>query len=284
MIQLQAAPGAWRLTSAAPSPPLAGIVKEYWEVEGTLEAFRETLLPNGFVEVMFNLGPPHRLLAGPAARIWEESWFSGLQERALMIESLQGTHLVSARLHPLSARELLGPEVALAANSVVPLEQVLGGDAAALRRRLLAAGSPEERFGHLERCLSERLPARDPVPSFVHEAAARIVARHGAVRVADLHSALGVSRKHLSVTFARYAGMSAKSYACLHRFVRALDRLRRSDSVDWSVLAHEVGYSDQSHLVRDFRRVGAATPTTYLRRVSPDGTALLYEGDAAPNP
>jgi hypothetical protein len=36
-------------------------VLEYWEVEGALSAFRETLLPNGAVEVMINRGPPHWL-------------------------------------------------------------------------------------------------------------------------------------------------------------------------------------------------------------------------------
>ena len=38
--------------------------------------------------------------------------------------------------------------------------------------------------------------------------------------------------------------------------------------------------SDQSHLARDFRRVGAASPTEYLARRAPAADALIYEADA----
>ena len=71
--------------------------------------------------------------------------------------------------------------------------------------------------------------------------------------------------------------MSPKAYAQLHRFVWTLARLRESTSVDWSRLAAAAGYSDQAHLVRDFRRVAAASPTEFLRTRTPDSTALLDE-------
>ena len=63
------------------------------------------------------------------------------------------------------------------------------------------------------------------------------------------------------------------------RLIATLERLRETmaTAVDWPQLASEAGYSDQSHLARDFRRIGAASPTEYLRRWTPDGTALLYE-------
>ena len=114
-----AGPGTWTVIRGAPAPDLAGDVVELWEVRGALAPFRETLLPNGCVEVMVNLGPPHRIPSGPGAGDWEHAWFSGLQEHALTIESDNGTHLVSARLHPLGAARLLGAGVARHANSSV---------------------------------------------------------------------------------------------------------------------------------------------------------------------
>jgi AraC-like DNA-binding protein len=277
-IDLQAAPGAWRFTRADPGPDLAGVVKEYWEVEGpALAAFRETLLPNGCLEVMVNLGPPHRLLSDQGEGMWERAWFSGLHERSLIIESLQGTHLVSARLVPLGAAELFGQQAARVANSVVDLESFLRADGHELLESIHAAGTPAARFEVLESVLRRWRSSGHALPEFVRRAATTIEREHGNVRVATLHEGLGVSRKHLAVSFGRSIGISAKAYAQLQRFVWTLDRLRESTTVDWSKLATEAGYSDQSHLVRDFRRIGAASPTEYLRRWTPDGTALLYE-------
>ena len=72
-------------------------------------------------------------------------------------------------------------------------------------------------------------------------------------------------------------GISPKAYAQIQRFVWTLARLRESNSVDWSRLAAAAGYSDQAHLVRDFRRVASASPTEFLRARTPDSTALLDE-------
>src|SRR5215210_2739258 len=265
--------GTWSLTRAQPDDDFAGIVKEYWEVKGRLSPFREALLPNGFVEIMFNLGPPHRVFEGSGIGVWERSWFSGLQERSIFIESLEGTHLVSIRLHPLGATRLLGLDAPRAANSIVDLETFIGADVHELRDRLLAVESPEARFAILESFV--RSLTKTDVPAFVSHTVLALEAAHGSLRVADLHKELDVSRKHLAVSFTRYIGISAKSYAQIQRFLWTLEQLRSASDVDWSRLALEAGYSDQSHLVRDFRAVGAASPTEYLRKFAPDLDALL---------
>lgn len=47
-------------------------------------------------------------------------------------------------------------------------------------------------------------------------------------------------------------GVSPKTYARIARFAWVLRRIQESENVDWSALALDAGYSDQSHLVRDF--------------------------------
>jgi AraC-like DNA-binding protein len=275
-IRFTAGPGDWCLSRAVPDADLRGLVLEYWEVQGALAPFRETLLPNGAVELMFDLGPPHRVLSAQGEGWWRDAWYSGLHEEALVIESLEGTHLVSARMHPVGAIALLGPRVSSLANRIVPIAEVCD-DGDALRAALAAVSSPAERFALLERFLRESSHRRLPAPAAVRDAAARIEATNGNLRIAELHEAIGVSRKHLAVLFRRHVGLSLKDYAKLRRFVFALSWLREHEAIDWPALAAEAGYSDQSHLARDFRRVGAASPTEYLRRRSPDADALIYE-------
>jgi AraC-like DNA-binding protein len=276
-IALEAAIGQWRLRTAAPAPELAGLVHEFWEVEGDVSPFRETLLPNGFTEVMINLGPVHRVLSDQGTGLWERGWFSGLHERSLIIETKEGTHLVSARLHPLGATALLGRQAARNANAIVDIHDFLGDAGTALRERVMRATSAAERFAVLEEFLLEQRGVHAAPAEFVRQAATRIEDAHGNIKVATLHEDAGVSRKHLSVSFVRDVGISPKRYAAIQRFVWTLRTLRESTNVDWSKLANDAGYSDQSHLVRDFRRVGAASPTEYLRRWTPDGTALLED-------
>ena len=126
--------GKWQQRSAALASDLAGAVVEYREVEGALlRPFRETLLPNGALEIMVNLGPMHEVHSDQGRGRWTQSWISGLQERALDIETRDGTHLVTARLHPLGAVALLGDHVAAVVNRIVRIETILGDEALGLR-------------------------------------------------------------------------------------------------------------------------------------------------------
>jgi len=279
-IAFEVAVGQWHFRRADPTQ-LAGIVEEYWAVEGTLAPFRETVLPNGRLELMINLGPPHRVFSDQGKRVWKTAWISGLQEHSIGIESKEGTHLVSARLHPAGAMEVMGAYAPQAANRIVDLEDTFGSAAADLRDAALAATSTAERFDLIERFLQERREPSNAAPAFVRDAARRIEDSHGNLRVSELHEETGVSRKHLATTFRRVVGLSMKAYGKVQRFAWTLARLRASSTVDWSKLASEAGYSDQSHLVRDFRRVGAASPTEYLQRLTPDGTALWENADDA---
>ena len=279
--QLDAAPGSWRLTCAAPAADLAEVVQEYWEVEGRLGPFSERVVPNGFVELMVNLGPVHHLLTDRGWTAWRGEWVSGLQDRSLFIQSLGGTHLVSARLHALGARRVLRVAMSEVGNSVVDLHALVGPLAGRLRERLLAAGSPGARFALLERFVRQRLACAPPAHDLVSRAVALIDGAHGHIEISALCREARVSRKHLNALFADGVGLSPKAYARVQRFSWVVAELSRRADVDWSSLACAAGYADQSHLVRDFQRHAGASPTAFLRARTPDGSALLVETDAA---
>jgi AraC-like DNA-binding protein len=259
---------------ADPAPELSGAVKEYWEVEGALLPFRETILPHGWIELMINLGPPHRITDGKSAGMWRYGWLSGLHEGVIRIESRKGTHLVAARLSPIGAIDLLGRSVASAANSVVDLRKFFGRkDGSTLVESVREAPDPSARFAAVENFLRSQRH-HEGVPEFVRAAAGFIEKTHGNLRVSSLHEELGVSRKHLTVTFKRVIGVTPRAYAKLHRFTWTITKLQSPESIDWSRLALESGYSDQSHLVRDFRRIGGDAAVKFLARLTPDGIAL----------
>ena len=276
--EFAAGPGVWRVHSARPDAELAGIVEEFWAVEAELLPFTERVLPSGFVELMFNLGPVHRLVSEDGVQYCDHSWVAGLQERALTIESHSGTNLVSARLRAAHARRIIGPAVSRTGNRVIDLDSVIGGDARSVRDALLAAVTLEERMDELADFVRARVSASPPTDARVTTAVAAIDASHGGTRLEELSRRVGISRKHLGALFRAHLGVSPKAYSRIARFAWVLRRIQESETADWSSLAHEAGYSDQSHLVRDFQRVASASPGSFLRARTPDGAAMLVDG------
>ena len=59
-------------------------------------------------------------------------------------------------------------------------------------------------------------------------------------------------------------GISPKLFARLRRFQMALDRKRASRS-SWLNVAHDLGYFDQMHMVKEFREFGGDAPSTVVK-------------------
>src|SRR5690606_37784266 len=91
----------------------------------------------------------------------------------------------------------------------------------------------------------------------------------GAVPVTRLQERTGLSRSRLSVAFRREVGVSAKRYARIVRFRRALALLHGGGVNSLSRAALESGYYDQSHMTAEFREFAGITPGTFLSTVRP---------------
>jgi AraC-like DNA-binding protein len=137
---------------------------------------------------------------------------------------------------------------------------VLDGSLNELRSRLGESTSFAQRVGVADRCLQLRQNAPRS-PSGVTVAALELLQHDGCLRIADLVAKTGLSVRQFERTFASQIGMSPKVFARVARFEGALRRRTQSPLMRWTDVAHELGYYDQSHMVRDFRQLSASTPS-----------------------
>jgi AraC-like DNA-binding protein len=59
--------------------------------------------------------------------------------------------------------------------------------------------------------------------------------------------------------------------ARLLRFERARALTEQATDPDWTRIALEAGYYDQSHMINDFRAVTGRTPATFFQDMAADG-------------
>jgi AraC-like DNA-binding protein len=64
--------------------------------------------------------------------------------------------------------------------------------------------------------------------------------------------------------FVAEMGLSPKLFARLRRFQMALDR-KRASGARWLDVAHDLGYFDQMHMVKEFRAFGGEAPSRLLQ-------------------
>lgn len=256
--------------SHAPAPPLGDFVEQFWLCSDTPAHSRARLLPNGTIELVVNLSEDQIRIHDPTrpdrCRRHSGAIVSGAYGGFFASDWAQHSSIVGVHFRPGGAFPFLGVPAGELADTHVDLEALWGRTAAELRERLCAAATPSERFSLLEQTLAARL--------------ARATGRHGAVpvaldafeqagtsvRVRDVARRVGLSQRRFIQVFAAEVGLTPKRYGRVRRFQRALALVRGVPAPDWSRLAAECGYFDQSHLIHDFRAFAGLTPEEYLRR------------------
>jgi len=151
------------------------------------------------------------------------------------------------------------------AHRHTPVEDLWGRSAIELRERLQEAGSLELALDIFESFLIARLPSVRGIHPAVAEAL-KLFAVAPDVGAAVERS--GYSHRGFLALFQASVGLPPKLYCRVLRFQRALTLLAAEPSAALVNVALDSGYSDQSHLTREFRELGGLSPGEY-RRLSP---------------
>lgn len=152
-------------------------------------------------------------------------------------------------------------------NRVIALEDLWGLEARRLAEDLNAIQSESARIARLEAALIRRITSLRPTGTAldIPRVAAWIVSSGGRLTVERLAAAAGLSRQHFARVFHTNVGMPPKVYCQLARFQATLAHLQAGAEVEWAQVACEAGYTDQSHMIAEFRRFSGMTPEA-LRR------------------
>lgn len=92
----------------------------------------------------------------------------------------------------------------------------------------------------------------------------RLRSSDASTRVARVAHDSAMSVRSYERQFAGEIGISPKEFARLSRFATAID-LRRMNKDSWLNISHELGYFDQTHMMRDFRIFAGDAPGRLVR-------------------
>lgn len=100
----------------------------------------------------------------------------------------------------------------------------------------------------------------------------------GNIRIDQLETVTGYTCRTLQRQFRLDTGLSPKAFSRILRFQSALNRFHTAPSISVSDLACDLGFSDQSHLSREFKKFSSITPYDYQRRVAEEGYCHRLRG------
>ncbi len=247
-----------------PSEDLATLVRRHWLPVWDLPDDRETVqrVLQYPVPVLV-VGPENAVLSGPRTglstqRLAGSGWAVGV-----LFQPAAGFLLTGRPVRELLDTVVDASTVAAVHDSgLVPaLREVMGrdpGDAAA-RQRAVAL---------VEATLRALLPV-DEEGLLVNDLLQRVENDSDLLRVDQLADGLGMSERTLQRLCSRRIGIGPKWLVQRRRLQEVAERLARDGTPDLAGVAADLGYADQAHLTRDFRKVTGLTPGEYAAEPRP---------------
>ncbi len=248
-----------------PRGVLGRLVESIWYARGTIPYRREKIAPTGSTVAVFVLGDPilHTPDDGCGETLRAERGFlTGPHDHPVVNEPTGETFAVGIVTTSVGCEAIFGLRPSRIRGRVVDLLDSWP-EAERVREELRGCGEPEVMLDrleeHLNACFSLEVPGLDRCERAVAELVADPVRS-----IADIADELGISHAYLDREFARVVGLTPRVLARLLRMRRLLAAIDVREGVAWADLASDLGWFDQAHLIRDFKRHTGVTPTQYV--------------------
>lgn len=257
------------LRSRRPAAGLASIVRAFTERRALLgEAVATATLParpDQFIELYLHkrYGVSHD---GGAVAAAPEMAVVGPQSYARARLFMSGSiHVFTIHFRPGGFHALFGTPMPSLVNEGAPAGDVIGAAAGTLRDAVLRADGFDARVAAAEGWLGRRLPAGrivDPVARM----AALLQRSGGRIRIDALARRAGLGDRQFTRRFTAQVGLTPKLFARAVRFNAVLAAREAAPDANWTQLAHDAGYADQSHFIRDCHALAGAAPSDFFAR------------------
>ena len=247
-----------------PPEELQDTIKCFWYDRrdfGELESSFE-VLPDGYAEIIFYFGSPCSISSNGSLQPLPSPFMVGLLDQPVLFYTKNRLEIIGVRCFPWTVFDLLGlpsgkDGVRIFEHPVARLQSTLD--------KSIHAGRIDEAMAQVKQYF---LDARSHVPidSMLFKAGVAMREANGTIPVSQVAAAAHATVRTLERNFKRSSGHSVKDVSGLMRFEQVRNQLWLHPDSNIAGLAHELGYTDQSHLSREFRRYSGTTPAAFARK------------------
>lgn len=250
----------------SPTEALHPYVKCYYmSHSGADHVSNDHAFATGCLEIMFNLDGAQwqtkkNGIFGPTAAV--ELWGQVINPRSLRL--VGRSHVMGIRFHPFGAAPFLNEHVCAFNDQVIDLSEVMGTSLETLHVSLQHTSNMADKIRLVESFLLKRLHAfrnRNTKIGLVRQVMKELSHEDFFDNIDNVASRYGITSRYLQKVFLQYTGLTPKLYSKVSRFQKSLILIGGGQTL--TSVAHESGYYDQSHFIREFKTFTGMTPSAF---------------------
>jgi AraC-like DNA-binding protein len=247
-----------------PPEELRDIIKCFWynirEAGEPQSSFE--VQPDGYAEIIFYFGSEITMPTNGGLQLLPSPFMMGLLNQPAVFYSKSRLEIIGIRCYPWTVFDLLG--LPSGKGGVSKFEHPIAGLQSTLNE-LIYAGKID---GALTLVKQYFMDARSAIPnsSMLFKAGVAMREANGTLPVSKVAAAAHATVRTLERNFKQSSGYTVKDVSALMRFEQVRNHLWLNPDAKLAGLAHQLGYTDQSHLSREFKRYSGTTPAAFARK------------------
>lgn len=238
---------------------------DFGELPSTFE-----VLPDGYAEIIFLFGTPCSVFAEDGLQLLPSPFIMGLLGQPVVLHAKNRLEVIGIRCYPWTVFDLLGlpsgqDSVHIFKHPVAQLQSSLD--------QYIQEGRIEEALAQVKQYFvnARREVAAD---SILFKAGAAMRKANGTLPVSQVAAAAHATVRTLERNFKLSSGYTVKEVSGIMRFEQVRNFLWINPDASLASLAQELGYADQAHLSREFKRYTGVTPGAFVRKVKINKQAM----------
>lgn len=220
------------------------------------------ILPDGNAEIVFLFGSTCSISYNGGLQPLPSPFIMGLLNQPVILHSKNCLEIIGIRCFPWTVFDLLGlpsgkDEVHIFKHPIALLQSTL--------QKYIEANKIDEAVAEVKEYF---LDARSQIAidSMLFKAGVAMRKTNGTMPVSQVAAAAHATVRTLERKFKQSSGYTVKDVSGLIRFEQVRNQLWLYPDANIAGLAHELGYTDQSHLSREFKRYSGTTPAAFARK------------------
>lgn len=247
-----------------PAAELRNTIKCFWYEKRDFGAHQSDfeVVPDGYAEIIFYFGRLRSTAYKEGMNPLPSPFMIGLLNQPVIFYTKNRLEIIGIRCFPWTVFDLLGlpsgkDGLRIFEHPITQLQSTLN--------ILIHAGRIDEALSRVKQYFLDAR-SRIAIDSMLFKAGVAMSEANGTMPVSHIAAAAHATVRTLERNFKQSSGYTVKDVSGLMRFEQVRNQLWLNPDSSLTGLAHELGYTDQSHLSREFKRYSGTTPGAFAKK------------------